>query len=126
MKVWTAKAPIIAQVADVLRQARKLRVGPDRNNLRQLARGLLKLHRAGLRANVQTVETPIAGTLQNSALQIQDGPTKPGREAGPPTAAGQPEEVFAAIKTDTGDPASGLSLPFTIASVEETAPARER
>jgi hypothetical protein len=33
------------QAADALRRARKLPVGPDRNELRQLAVGLLWLHR---------------------------------------------------------------------------------
>jgi hypothetical protein len=56
MRVRTPKAPIIVQVADVLRRARMLPPGPARNDLRQLARGLLKLHRAGIRADVQIVE----------------------------------------------------------------------
>ena len=56
MKVYTSKAPIIVQITDVLRRARKLPSGPARNDLRQLARGLLKLHRAGIRGNVQIVE----------------------------------------------------------------------
>ena len=56
MRIRTPKAPIIVQVSDVLRRARKLPPGPARNDLRQLARGLLKLHRAGLRGNVQIVE----------------------------------------------------------------------
>lgn len=55
-KVCTKKAPLILQVADVLQRARKLPVGAARNDLRQLARGLLKLHRAGVRANVQLIE----------------------------------------------------------------------
>jgi hypothetical protein len=41
---------------------------------------------------------------QRTPRLSKDGPAKPGREAGPPTATGQPEEVFAAIETDTGDP----------------------
>jgi hypothetical protein len=56
MSVRTAKAPIIVQAADVLRRARKLPIGSARNDLRQLAQGLLRLHQAGL-ANVQIVET---------------------------------------------------------------------
>jgi hypothetical protein len=56
MRVRPAKAPIIVQAADVLRRARKLPPGPARNDLRQLARGLLKLHREGLRGNLQIVE----------------------------------------------------------------------
>lgn len=49
-------APLLIQVAEVLRRARKLPVGPARNDLRQLAQGLLNLHDAGLRANVELVE----------------------------------------------------------------------
>lgn len=56
MKVRTPKMPIMVQVADILRRARKLPLGPARNDLRQLAQGLLKLHRAGIRANVQIIE----------------------------------------------------------------------
>lgn len=50
------KAPIIVQAADVLRRARKLPAGPARNDLRELARGLLRLHRTGIRADVQIFE----------------------------------------------------------------------
>jgi hypothetical protein len=46
-------SPLIAQVKDVLQRARKLPAGPTRNDLRQLAQGLLKLHREGFRANVE-------------------------------------------------------------------------
>jgi hypothetical protein len=38
------------QAARALRRARKLPVGADRNDLRQLARGLLWLHRNGMDA----------------------------------------------------------------------------
>ena len=38
------------QAADVLRRARRLPIGADRNDLRQLARGLLWLHRNGMDA----------------------------------------------------------------------------
>lgn len=55
-KVHTKKAPLILQVADVLQRARKQPVGAARNDLRQLARGLLKLHRADVGANVQLIE----------------------------------------------------------------------
>src|SRR5882757_2125795 len=44
------ETPLRRHVADVLRRARKLPVGPDRNDLRQLAVGLLWLHRKGRRA----------------------------------------------------------------------------
>ena len=46
-------SPLIAQVKDVLQRARKLPVSPARNDLRQLAQGLLKLHQEGFRANVE-------------------------------------------------------------------------
>jgi hypothetical protein len=38
------------QAADALRRARRLRVGAERNDLRQLAMGLLSLHRNGMDA----------------------------------------------------------------------------
>ena len=41
------------QAADALRRARKLPVGADRNDLRQLAIGLLWLHRRGMEALVE-------------------------------------------------------------------------
>jgi hypothetical protein len=40
-------SPIRRQAADVLRRARKLPIGHDRNDLRQLAVGLLWLERKG-------------------------------------------------------------------------------
>ena len=39
--------------ADALRRARKLPVGPSRNDLRQLAAGLLWLHRRGMTAMME-------------------------------------------------------------------------
>jgi hypothetical protein len=39
--------------ADALRRARKLPVGPARNDLRQLAAGLLWLHRRGMPAAME-------------------------------------------------------------------------
>ena len=41
------RSPLERQVADVLRRARRLPIGGDRNDLRQLAVGLLWLHRKG-------------------------------------------------------------------------------
>jgi len=38
------------QAADALRRARRLPIGPARNDLRQLAMGLLCLHRNGMDA----------------------------------------------------------------------------
>jgi len=45
--------PLRRQVADVLRRARKLPIGHDRNDLRQLAIGLLWLERRGLASQVE-------------------------------------------------------------------------
>lgn len=44
-------SPLRLQAADILRRARKLPVGPHRNDLRQLASGLLNIHRLKLNAN---------------------------------------------------------------------------
>ena len=41
-------SPLRRQAADVMRRARKLPVGNDRNDLRQLAVGLLWLEKKGL------------------------------------------------------------------------------
>jgi len=46
-------SPLERQAADALRRARKLSVGPDRNDLRQLAVGLLWLHRNGMHALIE-------------------------------------------------------------------------
>jgi hypothetical protein len=58
----TSKAPIILHAADALRRARKLPIGPARNDLRQLARGLRDLHRAGAYAHLQSNESPAMGS----------------------------------------------------------------
>jgi hypothetical protein len=47
-----AESPLRKQAADTLRRARKMPKGPHRNDLRQLARGLLMLHKVGIRAIV--------------------------------------------------------------------------
>jgi hypothetical protein len=44
------RSPLEQQAADALRRARRLPVGADRNDLRQLAVGLLWLHRRGMDA----------------------------------------------------------------------------
>jgi len=44
------QSPLEKQVADALRRARKLPVGPNRNDLRQLAMSLCWLHRNGMDA----------------------------------------------------------------------------
>ena len=46
-------SPLEEQAADALRRARRLPVGPNRNDLRQLAVGLLWLHRNGMDALVR-------------------------------------------------------------------------
>jgi len=46
------RSHIEEQAADALRRARKLPAGPTRNDLRQLAMGLLWLHRNGMDALV--------------------------------------------------------------------------
>jgi hypothetical protein len=50
------KAPLIVHAADALRRARKLPIGAARNDLRELAQGLLNLHRSGLRGNVEIIK----------------------------------------------------------------------
>jgi hypothetical protein len=51
-QVWDATNLLWSEV-DALRRARKLPVGPERNDLRQLATGLLWLHRNGMDALVE-------------------------------------------------------------------------
>ena len=46
-------SPLRRHAADALRRARKLPLGHARNDLRQLAMGLLWLDRKGLKPNVQ-------------------------------------------------------------------------
>jgi hypothetical protein len=46
-------SPLRRHAADVLRRARKLPIGHERNDLRQLAIGLLWLERRGLETTVQ-------------------------------------------------------------------------
>ncbi len=57
------KSPLIVHAAQLLRRARKTPVGPARNDLRQLALGLLRLHKAGLRANVEVVQAKYRSTV---------------------------------------------------------------
>jgi hypothetical protein len=51
-----AASPLRRQAADTLLRARKLPPGPYRNDPRQLAYGLLRLHRIGLQADVRVVD----------------------------------------------------------------------
>jgi hypothetical protein len=48
-----AASPLRRQIAETLRRARKLPPGPHRNDLRQLASGLLLLHKAVAMVNPQ-------------------------------------------------------------------------
>jgi hypothetical protein len=48
----TATSSLRRQAAEALQRARKLPVGPDRNEMRQLAIGLLWLEKKGLAAKV--------------------------------------------------------------------------
>ena len=50
-----APSPIRRQAIDTFRRARKLPPGPHRDDLRQLAFGLLRLHKRGLQANVRVI-----------------------------------------------------------------------
>jgi hypothetical protein len=58
------------QAADALRRARRLPVGAHRNDLRQLAVGLLWLHRKGMVALVKgrTARGPSTGLLHDNAM----------------------------------------------------------
>jgi len=52
--------PLEKQAVDALRRARRLPIGPHRNDLRQLAKGLLWLHRHGMDAFVARQNAPSA------------------------------------------------------------------
>ncbi len=52
-------SPLEQQAADALRRARRLPVGAHRNDLRQLAVGLLWLHRNGMVALVEDRRTTL-------------------------------------------------------------------
>ena len=60
-----ATSPLRRQAADALRRARKLPVGHDRNDLRQLAVGLLWLEKHGVKATVQDRETAIETAVED-------------------------------------------------------------
>jgi hypothetical protein len=51
-------SPLEKQAADALRRARRLPVGAARNDLRQLAMGLLWLHRNGMDADALMKRRP--------------------------------------------------------------------
>jgi hypothetical protein len=56
MRKLVLKAPLLIQATGVFERARKLPLGPARNDLRQLARGLVNLNRLSVKANVQIVD----------------------------------------------------------------------
>jgi hypothetical protein len=60
-------SPIRDQAANTLRRARAVAPGPYRNDLRQLGRELLRLHKLGIRANVQVFDKDLAGQQQEAA-----------------------------------------------------------
>jgi hypothetical protein len=63
MKDWsleTIASPFRRQAADALRKARALPIGPERNDLRQLAIGLLGLARKGFDAKLPRPTLKIA------------------------------------------------------------------
>jgi hypothetical protein len=58
-----APSPLRRQVVNTFLRARKVPPGRYRDDLRQLAFALLKLHRRGVRANVQVIDrTPQPAT----------------------------------------------------------------
>ena len=52
------KMPLLKQIDNVLERVRDMPPGPHRDDLRQLAAGLIKIHKVGVRANVRFVEQP--------------------------------------------------------------------
>jgi hypothetical protein len=52
-----AMSPLKRHAVDALRRARKLPVGPHRNDLRQLASGLRRLDSEGIGANFRDPDT---------------------------------------------------------------------
>jgi hypothetical protein len=64
------RSPLELQAADALRRARRLPVGAERNDLRQLATGLLWLHRRGMDALVENRRVMMTRELEHAdALQ---------------------------------------------------------
>lgn len=68
------------QAADVLRRARRLSIGAERNDLRQLAMGLLWLHRNGMDA---LMEQRSASRPLTMAVEHEMGAWRSGLLAGP-------------------------------------------
>ena len=60
-------SPLELQVADILRRARRLPIGAGRNDLHQLATGLLSLRRHGMNALVQDRRAAMLGSIGRKA-----------------------------------------------------------
>jgi hypothetical protein len=56
--IAVAASPVRRQAVDTFRRARKLPPGSHRNDLRQLAFGLLRLHRVGVAAVAKAQAAP--------------------------------------------------------------------
>lgn len=54
-----SRSPLRTHAADVLRRARKVPIGPARNDLRQLAVALLRLEKVGFQATVYDGSTAV-------------------------------------------------------------------
>jgi hypothetical protein len=64
------------RAAEALRQARKLPVGPDRNELRQLAMGLIWLDKTGLAAKLLDRTQAHVPTMWDPARRKRHAPTR--------------------------------------------------
>lgn len=69
MRMESNRSPLELQAADALRRARRLPVGAERNDLRQLATGLLWLHRRGMEALVENRRVMIRELPHAEALE---------------------------------------------------------
>lgn len=63
-----AMTPLKQHAVDVLRRARKLPIGPHRNDLRQLAMGLRRLDREGIGAMFYDRESRLQGIAETPYL----------------------------------------------------------
>jgi hypothetical protein len=63
-------SPIRDQAANTLRRARAVPPGPYRNDLRLLGRELLRLHKLGIRANVEVFDKDLTGQRSESASDL--------------------------------------------------------
>ena len=66
-------SPLERQAADALRRARKLPIGKDRNDLRQLALGLRWLHRKGVDSSFEAFR-PMSHVNEKSSGPILEAP----------------------------------------------------